>query len=59
MFKALCYKFPKDIVLLILFVFSDIPIRPKMVRLNFMSVLTSLRKIRVHAELVLKVTRMI
>ena len=56
MFKALCYKFPKDIVLVILFVFSDIPISREMARLNFKAVLTSIRKINVHIELILKVT---
>ena len=55
MFKSLCYTFPKDIVLVILFVFSDIPISQKMVRLNFKAVLTSIRKLNVHAELILKV----
>ena len=55
MFKALCYIFPKDIVLVILFVFSDIPISREMVRLNFKTVLTSMRKINVHIELILKV----
>jgi len=55
MFKALCYIFPKDIVLVILFVFSDIPISREMARLNFKTVLTSMRKINVHIELILKV----
>ncbi len=55
MFKSLCYTFPKDIVLVILFVFSDIPISQKMVRLNFKAVLTSIRKLNVHTELILKV----